>query len=168
MLVRPTRTVRTVTAICVVIAFLSLASASVQASTESPGGDASTAVDDGFVVISAVTKPGGLCDIGSGWAEYVDYGEGAPGGGSNDDYVIVGDGCADGHGIKAWAWLDDTCLESCAGRYVGGGAESSVVWDPLGNVAPGQWVALKVCWVDGSNDPTPSGCSYAETWSTDG
>jgi hypothetical protein len=35
-----------------------------------------------------------------GDANFIDYGPGAPGGGNNDDYVVIHDYCADGHGVQ--------------------------------------------------------------------
>lgn len=102
-----------------------------------------------------------------GKAEFVDYGEGAPGGGMNDDYIVVSDGCPDFHGAKAWAWLDGVLLGS---RYNGNGYESSVVWDPFpgGNVAEGEEIGLKVCLVDGNSDPYPDPCMEYSWPSRDG
>ena len=38
----------------------------------------------------------------AGRACFVDYGDGVPDNGeSNDDYVVIGDFCKDGHGVKA-------------------------------------------------------------------
>ena len=39
---------------------------------------------------------------GCGVAQFKDYGPGAPGGGNNDDYVVIHDYCADGHGVIAY------------------------------------------------------------------
>jgi hypothetical protein len=45
---------------------------------------------------------------GCGVAQFKDYGPGAPGGGNNDDYVVIHDYCADGHGVMAYASWDNT------------------------------------------------------------
>jgi hypothetical protein len=102
-----------------------------------------------------------------GYADFIDYGEGAPGGGSNDDFIYIRDSCADGHGVKAWAWLDGVALGS---KYFGGGAAGSepLSWDPFGNVLAGQSVGVKVCLVDGSDDPTPFSCDSHTQTSIDG
>jgi hypothetical protein len=63
-----------------------------------------------------------------GAVDFVDYGPGAPGGGNNDDYAVVHDYCGDGHGVKAWAWLDGVLIGS---QYNGNGlAGAPVIWDP--------------------------------------
>jgi hypothetical protein len=98
--------------------------------------------------------------------EFVDYGPGAPGGGDNDDYTVIHDYCADGHGVKAYAWINGTFLGS---RYNGNGlAGDPVIWDPFGNVAPGNAIGLKVCLVDGNDDPTPFDCTSTTHTSVDG
>jgi hypothetical protein len=114
------------------------------------------AVDDSFTVWTT-----DAC----GSADFIDYGEGAPGGGSNDDYIEVWDTCGDTHGVRAYAWLDGTYLGS---RYNGNGAWEYVVWDPFGNVTAGQSVGLKICLVDGANDTTPSKCDEMTSTSVDG
>jgi hypothetical protein len=127
---------------------------------------ASATVDDGFAVASLSNK----CFEG-GLATYVDYGEGLPGGGKNDDYITITDECKDNHGVKAWAWLNGTCLEGCHGVYNGSGAgKVTLVWDPFpnGNVREGDSVGLKICSVDGDTDPTPTGCDSGTIWSVDG
>jgi hypothetical protein len=98
----------------------------------------------------------------------VDYGPGAAGGGNNDDYVVIQDRCADGHGVEAWAWLDGP---SHGARYDGNGQTgAAVVWDPFpsGNVKPGQVIQLRVCLVDGASDTTPSSCTTVKHQSVDG
>ncbi|MFE4173888.1 hypothetical protein ACFRR7_17885 [Streptomyces sp. NPDC056909] len=114
------------------------------------------AADDSFMVWTT-----DLC----GSADFIDYGEGAPGGGSNDDYIEVWDTCGDGHGVRAYAWLDGTYLGS---KYNGNGNLQYVVWDPFGNVTAGQSVGLKICLVDGANDTTPSNCDESTRTSEDG
>jgi hypothetical protein len=100
-----------------------------------------------------------------GLATFVDYGPGAAGGGNNDDYVRIADLCSDGHGVKAYAWINGYYLGS---GYNGNGYGSAVIWDPFGNVLPGQKIGLKVCLVDGNNDPTPFRCLSGEWTSVDG
>lgn len=103
---------------------------------------------------------------GCGRVDFVDFGEGAPGGGSNDDYLVIHDLCGDGHGVKAWAWRNGILLGS---RYNGNGlAGDAVIWDPFGNVVPGDAVGLEVCLVDGTDDPSPSKCGSATRVSVDG
>jgi hypothetical protein len=104
-----------------------------------------------------------------GAVDFVDYGAGAPGGGNNDDYAVVHDYCGDGHGVKAWAWLNGILIGE---KYNGNGlAGDPVIWDPFkayGNVAPGDSVGLKVCLVDGNGDPTPAKCKSSTHTSEDG
>ncbi|MFC8495136.1 hypothetical protein ACFUJU_30970 [Streptomyces sp. NPDC057235] len=118
----------------------------------------SAAVDDSFDV-STTDYCGG--------ADFIDYGEGAPGGGSNDDFIYIRDYCADGHGVRAWAWLDGVYLGS---RYYGGGAAGggALSWDPFGNVLAGQSIGVKVCLVDGSGDTTGDNCNSHTQTSIDG
>ena len=44
---------------------------------------------------------------GCGVAQFKDYGPGPPGGGNNDDYVVIHDYCADGHGVIAYLSWDN-------------------------------------------------------------
>ena len=106
---------------------------------------------------------------GCGVANFIDYGPGAPGGGNNDDYVVIHDYCADGHGVIAYASWDN--IGYWFNQYNGNGlAGAPVVWDPFlhGNVKAGQTVWLEVCLVDGQADPTPSRCGEASHRSKDG
>jgi hypothetical protein len=106
---------------------------------------------------------------GCGVANFIDYGPGAPGGGNNDDYVVIHDYCADGHGVQAYVKVDD--IDFVLGEYNGNGrAGAPVVWDPFlnGNVQAGQSVTLEVCLVDGPADQTPSRCGEAWHRSADG
>jgi hypothetical protein len=117
---------------------------------------ASAAIDDSFVTYTT---------DGCGAANFVDYGT-WPDGSTNDDYAVVHDYCSDGHGVRAYAWLDGFYLGS---KYNGNGhAGAPVYWDPFGNVLAGDVVGLQVCLVDGSGDTTPSKCVYAEHVSQDG
>ena len=123
---------------------------------------AGAAVNDNF---AAVTTDGHACGV----AQFIDYGPGAPGGGNNDDYVVIHDYCADGHGIMAYLSWDNTGY--WFHQYNGNGlAGDPVVWDPFldGNVKAGQTVWLEVCLVDGPTDPTPSKCGEASHRSKDG
>jgi hypothetical protein len=121
---------------------------------------ASAAVNDNFYAQTT---------DGCGVVNFIDYGPGAPGGGDNDDYTVIHDYCADGHGVRAWTWLDGVYLGS---MYNGNGqAGSPVVWDPYkpyGNVGAGDLVELIVCLVDGSGDTTGARCGYAAHTSADG
>ena len=113
------------------------------------------AADDTFWVTTGGACPSEVNSSWHGFAQFQDYGPGAPGGGNNDDYIIVGDTCADGVGVKAWAWLDGVLLGS---KYNGSGSGHNVVWDPFGNVTSGHAVGLKVCATAGNNG-TPYNCS---------
>jgi hypothetical protein len=106
---------------------------------------------------------------GGGAVDFVDYGPGAPGGGNNDDYLVIRDTAADGHGVQVWAWLHGKYLGT---RYNGGGQFSSVIYDPYtifpNNVAAGEVIGLKVCLVDGADNPIQSSCQNAQETSIDG
>ena len=117
---------------------------------------APAAFDDSFTVYTL---------DGCGSIEFVDHGPGKPGGGDNDDYAVIHDLCGDGHGVKAWAWVNGVLHEQYNGNGLAG---APVIWDPFGNVIPGQDIALKVCLVDGNDDPTPSKCGSATVPSRDG
>jgi hypothetical protein len=107
---------------------------------------AANALDDNFSV--ATTD-------GCGVADFVDYGPGAPGGGNNDDYIVIHDYCADGHGVRAYVWISG---EYWGDQYNGNGrAGAAVVWDPFrawgpDNLVKGTPVTIEVCLVDGPND----------------
>ncbi|MFE9098076.1 hypothetical protein [Streptomyces sp. NPDC007264] len=102
---------------------------------------------------------------GCGSVDFIDYGT-WPNGSTNDDYAVVHDTCSDGHGVKAYAWLNGSYLGS---KYNGNGlAGAPVYWDPFGNVLPDDEVGLKVCLVDGDADPTPFACYSASQVSVDG
>jgi hypothetical protein len=129
---------------------------------------AANAVDDSFSV--ATTD-------GCGVAEFVDYGPGAPGGGNNDDYIVVHDYCADGHGVRAYVWI---LGEYWGDRYNGNGkAGAAVIWDPFkewggsANLTAGTSFKVEVCLVDGPNDAVNepeagSRCRSANRTSVDG
>ncbi|HKS47833.1 MAG TPA: protein kinase [Amycolatopsis sp.] len=107
-------------------------------------------VDDSFTVSTT---------DGCGAVDFVDRG------GNNDD-VLVHDYCADRHGVKAYAWVDGTYLGA---EYNGNGeAAAAVTWTPFGKVIGGQRIGLKVCLVDGTDDPDPSRCGERTVTSVDG
>jgi hypothetical protein len=121
---------------------------------------AGAAVDDSFAALTTDE-----CGV----ANFIDYGPGAPGGGDNDDYVVIHDYCADGHGVQVYLEMDDNGY--WYSQYNGNGrAGAPVVWDPFlyGNVKPKQKIELEVCLVDGINDLTPLRCGYASHRSADG
>jgi hypothetical protein len=83
-------------------------------------------------------------------AEFVAHGT------DGDDYIVIHDLCGDGHGVKAYAWIDGAYFGS---MYNGNGlAGAPVIWDPFIDVVGGENVGLKVCLVDGNSDPTASSC----------
>ncbi|WAL64958.1 protein kinase [Amycolatopsis cynarae] len=107
-------------------------------------------VDDSFSVSTT---------DGCGSVDFVDRG-------GNNDNALVHDYCADGHGVKAYAWLDGTYLGAA---YNGNGEVAApVTWSPFGSVRGGQHIGLKVCLVDGTDDPTPSRCAERTVTSVDG
>jgi hypothetical protein len=106
---------------------------------------------------------------GCGAVNFIDYGEGADGGGNNDDYLVIHDYCGDHHGVMAYAWIGDLYLGK---KYNGNGlAGDPVVWDPFklyGNIFEGDVVGIKACLVDGPDDPTASKCRENRHKSHDG
>jgi hypothetical protein len=131
--------VRTLRAVGAVIGAAGLAvGGTVPASATAP------AYNDGFTV-----KTWDECGV----ATYVDYGPGAPGGGNNDDYVVIDDTCPDNLGVAVFAWLYKPAGASgpglLGGEYNRNGADGDVVvWDPFkafGNVDADDWVELRVC-----------------------
>ena len=114
--------------------------------------DATTqALSDDFTVH---TTDSGVCGSGGGGSvQFVDNGP------AGDDYVVIHDLCSDGHGVKAYAWINGEYFGS---MYNGNGlAGAAVTWHPWNNVFDGESVGLKVCLVDGNNDPTASSCGSA-------
>jgi hypothetical protein len=108
---------------------------------------------------------------GCGAVNFIDYGPGAPGGGNNDDYLVIHDYCADGHGVRAWAWLNDP--NTPIGTEYNGNGESGapVIWDPFkahGNVDAGDQIKLEVCLVDGVGSTNFWGCRVIASISVDG
>ena len=106
---------------------------------------------------------------GCGVLNFEDYGAGVPGNGkANDDYLVIHDYCADGHGVRAWAFVKPRGVDkysSLGSRYNGNGrAGAPVYWDPFGfdpkhGLLKGDTVAIRVCLVDGSNGAPRPGCS---------
>lgn len=100
-----------------------------------------------------------------GRADFVDNGPGAPGGGDNDDYIVIHDFCGDHHGVKAWAWINGVTVNGDVGGYNGQGlAGDPVIWDPFKHgtatdLLAGDCLGVKVCLVDGSNDSTGVSCA---------
>ncbi|WP_444949215.1 hypothetical protein [Micromonospora ureilytica] len=104
-----------------------------------------------------------------GAVDFIDYGPGAPGGGDNDDYLVIRDIAADGHGVQVWAWLHGKYLGT---KYNGNGAWTSVIYDPYtifpNNVAKNEVIGLKICLVDGKDNLIQPSCSYLDWPSIDG
>lgn len=109
---------------------------------------------------------------GCGAVDFVDYGPGAPGGGDNDDYLVIHDYCGDGKGVRAYAWLSNDIIGNVylgARNNTNGLAGAAVVWDPFkpyDNVLPGDRVGIKVCLFNSDN--TLSNCAEASRVSADG
>jgi len=106
---------------------------------------------------------------GCGVANFIDYGPGAPGGGNNDDYVVIHDYCAD---VTA-SWRTSKWTTPATGSTSTTATACPVPpWSGvrfcMGNVKAGQKVELEVCLVDGISDPTGSRCWEASRRSADG
>jgi len=106
---------------------------------------------------------------GCGVANFIDYGPGAPGGGNNDDYVVIHDYCAD---VTA-SWRTSKWTTPATGSTSTTATACPVPpWSGvrfcMGNVKAGQKVELEVCLVDGISDPTGSRCGEASRRSADG
>jgi hypothetical protein len=112
-----------------------------------PGSPALAAVNDDF----SATVAGGC-----GTVNFIDYGEGKPGGGNNDDYFVIHDYCADGYGVEAIMSLfapdptSDRNSPSNRAYNHNGEAGAAVIVDPFGNVLGGDRLTLKVCLVQGT------------------
>ncbi|MEV4658894.1 hypothetical protein [Micromonospora sp. NPDC049301] len=123
---------------------------------------AAAAGNDDYTVYTDPSWHGGAVD-------FIDYGPGAPGGGDNDDYLVIRDIAADGHGVQVWAWLHGKYLGT---KYNGGGAWSSVIYDPYSifpnNVAKNEVIGIKICLVDGKDNLIQPSCSNVEWPSIDG
>lgn len=135
----------------------------VVATTVAMSSPAVAAVNDSF---SVSTTSGGC-----GATDFVDYGPGAPGGGNNDDYLVIHDYCSDSHGVRGYAWKNGVFFGS---RYNGNGlAGAPVVFDPFThaggtNVVGGDLITIQACLVDGANDTTPFRCDDRSNFSADG
>lgn len=122
------------------------------------------ATNDSF----AVATTGGGCGV----VNFVDYGPGAPGGGNNDDYLVIHDYCGDKLGVRAYAWISNDIIGNVylgAKNNTNGLTGSAVVWDPFkewGNVIAGDRVGIKVCLFNKNN--TISKCAEASRVSVDG
>ena len=121
------------------------------------------AVDDSFVVSTT-----DAC----GRADFVDFGPGDPRNpASNDDYIVIHDLCADGHGVIAFASLTRAgTTHGLGSKYNGNGlAGDPVFWDPFpsGNVVTGDFLEVEVCLVDGP-EGTPFNCEFIIGTSVDG
>ncbi|NUT99382.1 MAG: hypothetical protein HOY78_45985 [Saccharothrix sp.] len=101
----------------------------------------------------------------AGRLDFVDYGEGAPGGGMNDDYLVVRDTCANGDGVLARVYRNDVLLGA---KYHGGGNNTSVVWDPFGNVVANDIIRMQICSADGPDDYSGFECQETTFRSVDG
>lgn len=123
-------------------------------------GPAAAANDDHYV-----TNWDSYQQCSAGRLDFVDYGEGAPGGGMNDDYLVVKDTCANGDGVLGRAFVDGRLVDT---RYHGGGSGSSVVWDPFGNVLANQVIKMEICSADGPDDYLGFECNRTTFRSIDG
>jgi hypothetical protein len=133
---------------------MSVVSASIVALMASPA----AAADDGFEVYT---------DNRCGSVEYVDYGPGAPGGGNNDDYLLMHDYCSDGKGIKAWVWLPEHVGGAYGWKYSSNGlAGAPKFWD-LPNITGGQSIEIMVCLSVGVGGVATS-CNSRTVKSVDG
>jgi hypothetical protein len=119
-----------------------------------PGAGVAAPANDDFALATAGPCPQDDFLPYEGFVQFEDNGPGAEGGGDNDDYLIVGDSCPNGDGVKAWAWVDGVLKGD---KYNGKGAYKNVIWDPLGNLKNGQSLGVKICSVNG-NSGTPYHC----------
>lgn len=124
---------------------------------------ASVAVDDSF---SVATLLGGC-----GAVDFVDNGPGAPGGGNNDDYLVIHDYCSDGYGVWGIAYRNGVKLGE---RYNSNGlAGAPLIYDPYThagntNIGPGDTVRIDVCLADGSTSEWRFRCNSRTEESVDG
>ncbi|RAO51600.1 hypothetical protein LUPAC06_06285 [Micromonospora saelicesensis] len=100
----------------------------------------------------------------AGRIEFVDYGEGAPGGGMNDDYFVVSDTCANGDGVLGRVYVNGVLIGT---RYNGGGSGSSVIWDPA-QVYANDVVRMDICTANGPEDYLGYPCASRTFRSVDG
>lgn len=111
---------------------------------------------------------------GCGRADFVSFGPGAPGGGNNDDYIVIHDFCKDGHGVKVWAWVDGVSVNHDVGAYNGNGLVGDpVIWDPFKaedgtDLGVTQCLGIKVCLVDGARDSSGASCREATRYMNQG
>ncbi|MEV6366349.1 hypothetical protein AB0L86_05580 [Micromonospora musae] len=112
---------------------------------------------------------------GAGVANFVDSGT-WPGGGSNDDFVVIHDYASDGYGVAAYLWIDRNAPNDTDWRYLGwkvnknGLAGAAVYWEipEGGNIYPNQGVKLKVCLLDRNGNTPESTCRERYHYSVDG
>jgi hypothetical protein len=117
-------------------------------------GATTAAHDDSFTVYTSNN---------CGSARFVDYGPGTPGNGvNNDDYIEFTDICNDHRGVLVYAAVNGVWNSD----YNGAGHGHTIIWDPLGNVKPGDLIELEVCLVDESGNI--SKCEYKAETSVDG
>ncbi|MGW4683066.1 hypothetical protein ACWEOS_31785 [Micromonospora taraxaci] len=132
----------------------------VTAALVATGSPASAAVnDDDNVTTWDYNK---MCQAGR--LDFVDYGEGAPGGGMNDDYFVVRDTCANGDGVLARVYVNGVLAGT---RYNGGGNGSSIIWDPA-QVYANDVVEMRICGAMGPNDTSGYSCVPKVFRSVDG
>ncbi|MEU7841375.1 hypothetical protein AB0B39_10415 [Micromonospora sp. NPDC049114] len=103
-----------------------------------------------------------MCE--GGRLDFVDYGEGAPGGGMNDDYFVVRDTCANGDGVLGRVYVNGVLRGT---RYNGGGSGSSVIWDPA-QVYANDVVRMEICGANGPQDYSGYSCASNTFRSIDG
>ncbi|MEU6021231.1 hypothetical protein [Micromonospora sp. NPDC047134] len=123
------------------------------------GSPAAAANDDHYVTTWDSFKG---CQAGR--LDFVDYGEGAPGGGMNDDYFIVRDTCANGDGVLAYVYLNGVQRGT---KYNGGGSGTSIIWDPV-QVYAGDEVRMVICEANGPSDYQGYNCQPSTFRSIDG
>ncbi|MEU5566334.1 hypothetical protein [Micromonospora musae] len=121
------------------------------------GSPAAAANDDHYV-----SNWSGNCQAGR--LDFVDHGEGAPGGGTNDDYFVVRDTCANGDGVKARVYLNGVVMGS---KYNGGGSGTSIIWDPF-QVYENDVVKMEICEANGPTDYLGFNCNDTTFRSIDG
>ncbi|MGW1450471.1 hypothetical protein ACWCO3_19615 [Micromonospora sp. NPDC002411] len=101
----------------------------------------------------------------AGLIEFIDYGEGAPGGGMNDDYFVVTDTCANGEGVRARVYVNGVLVGGS--KYNGGGSGSSVIWDPA-QIYANDVVKMEICAANGPQDYSGLPCDDRTFRSVDG
>ena len=105
--------------------------------------------------------------------EFVDYGEGEPGGGPDDDYMLVRDHCDDGFHVRGDVWVGWSWYGVAYQR--GGPSAAPLYWDPFAEeedeLVAGSRFGFPVCLVDPTApDPGYLGfnCTNAELTMVDG